>query len=115
MRWCFEKIIRELKKSNYYDIWPKPKEWELKQIRLFASKYFKDIWKQTLSHFDYDLEQLREFADYIDWEKWYHWKGRNCKLWILWEFKDKCPKMQEDWEKAEKRYGVQYIRDMKKK
>lgn len=113
MKWCYEKIIRELKKVRSWNY--KPKEDDIRKIRLFASKYFKDTWRQELSQFDYDVEQLREFRDFIDWEKWYWWKGCNCKLWILWEFKDKCPKMQEDWEKCEKKYGIQHMRDFKRK
>lgn len=115
MIWKYEKIIRELKDLKRWDIWPKLKDKDIEKVRFFASKYFKDTWKKELSRFDYDLDQLREFADLIDWETWYYWKGGSVPLYILYEFKNKHPQMQKDWEKAEKRYGVQYMRDMKKK
>ena len=113
MRWEWEKIIRELKSLKRWDY--QPKEDDVRKIRLFASKYFKNTWSQELSQFNYDIEQLREFQDFIDWESWYYWKGCSAPVYILYEFKDKCPKMQEDWEKCEKKYGVQYARDFKKK
>lgn len=113
MIWGYEKIIRELREVRSWN--HKLKKDEIKKIRMFASKYFKDTWRTELSQFDYSLEQLREFQDLINWEEWYFWKGRSVPLYVLWEFKHKSKYMQEDWEKAEKRYGVQYMRDMKKK
>lgn len=115
MTWKYKRIIQELREVQRFEYWHTPKDSVIKKIRIFASKYFKDTWRQELSCFDYDLEQLREFADLIDWEKWYLWKGRNVPIYILGEFKHKCKYMQEDWEKAEKKFGVQYMRDMKKK
>lgn len=113
MKWCYEKIIQELRKVRSWNY--QPKEDDIRKIRLFASKYFKDTWRQELSQFDYDVEQLREFRDFIDWEKWYYWKGKSVKWYILTEFKDRCKSMREDYEKFEKQYGVNFMRSWHRK
>ena len=104
MRWELEKLIRYIKETN-----------DIGTIRLFASKYFKETWRQKLSRYNYDIDQLREFSDLIDWDAWYLSKGRDVKWYILCEFKDRSKYMKEDYEKFEKRYGVEFMRGHKRK
>lgn len=103
MRWCFEKLIRYIKETN-----------DVRTIRLFASKYFKETWRQKLSLCKYNIDQLREFSDLIDWDEWYFYNKRDIKWYILCEFKDKSKDMKEDYEKFEKRYGVEFMRGHKR-
>lgn len=110
MRWEWEKILRNIK---WFD--PSIKFNDVGVIRNFASKYFKDTWRQRLSKCDYDLDQLREFKDLIDWETWYYWKGKSVKWYILTEFKDRCKSMRDDYEKFEKQYGANFMRSWRRK
>ena len=74
-------------------------------------------WSVISAHYDFTIDQLREFADYIDWDSYfiYHYRhSQNIPEGM--EFSDKCKENNWVWmwrlskkPKVEKEYLKRYI------